>query len=252
GGKVVKNVAGFDLPKVACGSLGTLGMIAIATFRLHPLPEATATAAIAGVAAAKVVELVLAVRGAQLEPSAVVALRAVRGDDRYDLGLRFEGFGKGVAQQTARLVDVARAAAAPAEVLGDEATFWRRHDATRGGGALRAKLAALPTQLPAVDALVAPLLRALRDGSFAWYATLGVGFVSGEVGDAAAASAALAAARAGLVAGGGSLVVEAAPVELGDVDPWGPAPGAFAVMAELKRRFDPDGRLNPGRFVGGL
>ncbi len=249
GGKVVKNVAGFDLPKVACGSLGTLGMIATATFRLHPLPEATATALVGGVAAAKVVELLLAARKAQLEPSAAVALRA--SDGRFDLGVRFEGFAKGVAHQLARLVDLSRALAAPAEALADEGTFWKRHDAARGGGALRARLAALPMQLPAVDALVAPLLRALREGAFAWYATLGFGFVSGDVGDAAAASAALAAGRAGLGAGG-SLVVEAAPSELRAVDPWGPVTGSFAIMAALKQRFDPERRLNPGRFVGGL
>jgi glycolate oxidase FAD binding subunit len=57
GGKVVKNVAGFDLPKVACGSLGTLAMIAAATFRLHPLPEVTRTVVAAGLRAAQVVEL---------------------------------------------------------------------------------------------------------------------------------------------------------------------------------------------------
>src|SRR5215468_6177165 len=76
GGKVVKNVAGFDLPKVACGSLGTLGMIAQAAFRLHPLPEASSTVLAAGVGAEAVVALVAAARAAQLEPACVVALSA--------------------------------------------------------------------------------------------------------------------------------------------------------------------------------
>jgi FAD/FMN-containing dehydrogenase len=50
-----------------------------------------------------------------------------------------------------------------------------------------------------------------------------------------------------------ALVVEAAPAELrAAIDPWGPRPPSFAIMERLKRRFDPDGRLNPGRFVGGL
>ena len=48
GGKVVKNVAGFDLPRLLVGSLGTLGLITTVTFRLHPLPEASATVGGAG------------------------------------------------------------------------------------------------------------------------------------------------------------------------------------------------------------
>lgn len=239
GGKVVKNVAGFDLPKVACGSMGTLALIAGATFRLHPLPEASAAASLAGLSPATVVELVAAMVKAQLEPVAVVAVRGA--DGRYAVGVRFEGFGKGVDQQVGRF-----AALAPDSQPGGD--FG---DAARTTGTLRAKLTALPTRLESVDALVAPLLGALAGGSFAWYATLGIGFVSGDVTDAPAAASALEAARAGVVAAGGSLVITAAPASIG-VDPWGPLPGAFRLMKELKKRFDPDGRLNPGRFVGGI
>ncbi|HET9619833.1 MAG TPA: hypothetical protein VFP84_00605, partial [Kofleriaceae bacterium] len=64
---------------------------------------------------------------------------------------------------------------------------------------------------------------------------------------------AIAAARAALVAHGGSLVLEAAPPDVrAAVDAWGPAPAGFPIMQQLKRRFDPQSRLNPGRFVGGL
>ncbi|HEU4726320.1 MAG TPA: FAD-linked oxidase C-terminal domain-containing protein, partial [Kofleriaceae bacterium] len=97
---------------------------------------------------------------------------------------------------------------------------------------------------PAVAAQLAGL------GPLAWYAGLGVGFAGGEI-DPAAAAPAITAARAALVAGGGSLVIEEAPDGLG-IEPWGPPPPSFAIMQRLKRRFDPDGRLNPGRFVGGL
>jgi glycolate oxidase FAD binding subunit len=226
GGKVVKNVAGFDLPKVACGSLGTLGLIAGATFRLHPLPEASAT-------------VLAAVRQAQLEPTSAVALRA--GEGRYDLGLRFEGFGEGVEQQAARLCAIG-----PGQRLADPDAFWRRHDAARAGGPLRLKVAALPSQLPAIEAIVAPLLSGLRGASFAWYATLGAGFVSGE---GVGLGQPIEAARAAIVAAGGWLVVESGAPE---IDPWGPLPASFGLMRALKTRFDPEGRLNPGRFLGGL
>jgi glycolate oxidase FAD binding subunit len=246
GGKVVKNVAGFDLPKVACGSLGTLGLIATAAFRLHPLPEATATVLVPGVRAEAVVALIAAARTAQLEPASVVALGTA---DHFDLGVRFEGFGRGVAQQVARVVELAGATGATPAQLADEAaaTFWRRHDAIRAAAPLRVRVAALPTRFPAVAARLVGL------GELAWYATLGLGFAGGAVGDVAATTTAVTAARAALVAEGGSLVVEAAPAELrAAVDPWGPIPPSFAIMERLKRRFDPEGRLNPGRFVGGL
>lgn len=248
GGKVVKNVAGFDLPKVACGSLGTLGLIAAAAFRLHPLPERTATVLAPGVRAEAVVAVIAATRNAQLEPVCAVALSA--GSARFDLALRFEGFGRGVEQQVARLIELARAAGAPAHPLDDDAAaaFWRRHDAVRTAAPLRVRIAALPTRFPSVVPRVAGL------GDLAWYATLGVGIAGGAVaGDPAAAIAAITAARAALVDEGGSLVVETAPGTLrAAIDPWGPRPASFAIMERLKQRFDPDRRLNPGRFVGGL
>jgi glycolate oxidase FAD binding subunit len=257
GGKVVKNVAGFDLPKVACGSLGTLGLIAAAAFRLHPLPEAVHTVMMPGVRPEQVVALIAAARDAQLEPTCAVALTATgatgatgAGDagasGRFDLGVRFEGFGQGTAQQVARLLAIAQAAGAPGAPLSDDAAaaFWRRHDAVRTAAPLRVHAAALPTRFPEVAAQLAGL------GPLAWYALLGIGFAGGDI-DPAAAGPAITAARAALVAAGGSLVIEQAPAGLG-IDPWGPPPPSLAIMQRLKRRFDPDGRLNPGRFVGGL
>ena len=234
GGKVVKNVAGFDLPKVACSSLGTLGLIAGATFRLHPLPEASETVEVPGLSAAEVVAMVSRIRAAQLEPAAAAALRGPSG---YDLALCFEGFGKGVEQQIGKLRQLAPSARA-------EEGAWARHDEVRTGGPLRIKVASLPTQLPEVDRLLSPL-----GLGFAWYPTLGLGFASGAAGEQAGAL--IADARAELLRRGGSLVVQAAPAGL-RVDRWGPPPPSFPVMQRVKQNFDPDRRLNPGRFVGGL
>ena len=169
---------------------------------------------------------------------------------KLQVALGFEGFGKGVEQQLRRLAELCGC-----EILADDdaAAFWKRHDHTRGAGSLRVKLASLPSRFPQVDALVGPILGALRPGSFVWYATLGLGFVGGDVADPGGATRALGAAREALIAGGGSLVVEAAPAEIrAAIDPWGPVPNSFPIMAAMKRRFDPEGRLNPGRFVGGL
>jgi glycolate oxidase FAD binding subunit len=98
-----------------------------------------------------------------------------------------------------------------------------------------------------------PLLAALEGGRFVWYATLGVGFLAGDPSNSRQVIAALESARAAAVWAGGSLVVDAAPSAIrAGFDAWGPLPSAFAVMRELKQRFDPERRLNPGRFVGGL
>jgi glycolate oxidase FAD binding subunit len=204
------------------------------------------TVQVAGLGPEQVVALLGTARDAQLEPTSAVALTSAATAGRFDLGVRFEGFGKGVTQQVARLAELAKAAGAPAEPLSDDAAaaFWRRHDAVRTAQPLRVRVAAQPSQFPAVAGQLARL------GPLVWYATLGVGFAGGEI-DSATAGPAITAARAALVAGGGSLVIEHAPAGLG-IEPWGPPPPSFAIMQRLKRRFDPDGRLNPGRFVGGL
>ena len=245
GGKVVKNVAGFDLPKLVCGSMGTLGLVGTATFRLHPLPDARTTALVARATGAKIAAIVAAMRAAQLEPSSVVALRSENGASggAFDLVVVFEGFARGVEEQFARMCELAGA-----ERLVDEAAFWRRHAAVRNGGPFRLRLGALPSRLPALEATLAPLIGSLGGSSFAWYATLGLGFVAGVPSEGTAA--ALASARSALAHEGGWGVVEASP-DAG-LDLWGSTPEAFGLMRQLKQRFDPQGRLNPGCFVGGL
>src|SRR5438552_15690399 len=88
GGKVVKTVAGFDLPKLMCGSRGTLGMIATATFRVHPVPEETVTLLARGLDAAGVIVLVRKVRRLQLEPAANMAHYATK----YEVLIRFKSY----------------------------------------------------------------------------------------------------------------------------------------------------------------
>ena len=78
--------------------------------------------------------------------------------------------------------------------------------------------------------------------------------IQGGVVPASFATDLLGPMRESLAAEGGSLVVEKAPAALKvNVDAWGPiAPEQLTIMSRLKREFDPDGILNPGRFVGGL
>jgi glycolate oxidase FAD binding subunit len=262
GGKVVKNVAGFDVPKLMVGSLGTLGFIATITFRLHPRPETERTVLFPDLDADAVRRVVLALRGAQLEPSAAAALVHEGGDDlgvrfdgRFELGIRFEGFEAGVRQQAMKLLELATRQGWAAESLGAETAraFWARHDDARESPAgFRAKLAAQPTDLERVaNAAIGSLFTALEVPRCVCYPTLGLAFVAGEVRVPGQVAAAVTAAREALPQG--SVVLQAASPEVrAAVDVWGPPPGALPLMQAIKQRLDPNRRLAPGRFVGGL
>jgi glycolate oxidase FAD binding subunit len=251
GGKVVKNVAGFDLPKLMAGSLGTLGLIATVTFRLHPLPEASATVLFAGAGAAAAQRVMAAARAAQLEPDAAAVLLGAGAE----LGVRFAGFAPAVEAQCRRLLAVGAELGGPAELLDQAgaAAFWMRHEAARAAPAeLRAKVAVLPAE-PSFEQIWLGLARSLRDPRAVLYPTLGLAFVAGGVEQASAAASAVSEARALAVRGGGSLVLHEAPASVRAlVDVWGPPPAALPLMRSVKQRLDPDRILAPGRFVGGI
>jgi glycolate oxidase FAD binding subunit len=245
GGKVVKNVAGFDIPKLMIGTYGTLAMIGTVTFRLHPLPAARRDVVFSGCDARALRELCVAMREAQLEPSAVYAV--YDGAD-YACCVRFEGFPDGVEAQRRTLLKLA--GRAPDESGSAEA----EHDAARTRGALQVKITAPSSLLDELHGhTIAPLHAVLGDAREVVYPAVGAAFISGEVGDAASVLRVLQTARTWAESVGGTLVTgEAPPAIRSAFDAWGTPPPAFALMRALKERFDPQRRLNPGGFVGGL
>jgi glycolate oxidase FAD binding subunit len=255
GGKVVKNVAGFDLPKLMVGSLGTLGLIASATFRLHPLPERQQWYAIAGRSASEVREIVRALLEDRLEPAALIAQANA---DRYSLYVLFEGFGAGVESQGSELRELTAglhgADARRIEARGD-VDVAMLDEAGRLYGSVRLRISAPPPYLPALERdVLAPLRVAYGDSRTILYPTLGIAFVGGYPQDAPSFAGALQQARAAVESAGGHLVMVDCeePAVRERFDPFGTPPPSFPIMQRLKERFDPERRLNPGRFVGGL
>jgi glycolate oxidase FAD binding subunit len=253
GGKVVKNVAGYDLAKLFCGSLGTLGLIADATFRLHPRPAAAAVVTLTVERPEQAAEATRRLLRSTLVPSAVELASGL-------LTVVFEGIRPGVEAQAAAAARLL-GEVGEAEVLGPGGTE-----------AALSQLGALPWEKAEVGIKVAvppaELTGGLADlgqgfwrgmGRVAAHAGTGVikvGLAGPDVGNAEQVEAFagfVAKARERLAARNGSLVVVEAPPELKRaVDVWGPPGDAIDLMRRVKRQFDPERRMSPGRFVGGI
>jgi len=244
GGKVVKNVAGYDLCKLFTGSLGTLGVIVEAIFRLHPLPAATGTVVWRGVDIASSIGAVL---GSPLVPA---ALEYWRHDEEYELAVRFEGIEPGVMAQVEATMGLFPAAETQVLVDGAEHDFWDSRQAEARSNSPRDVELVVSHFVTALSATV-ELLRESGGTRIRGHAGSGISYVT-LADDVPKRESVVRAARERVMAEGGSVVIRQAPVEVKqEVDVWGADAGALPLMRRVKERFDPDGVMNPGRFVGG-
>lgn len=263
GGIVVKNVTGYAMDRLYIGAMGTLAVIAEATFKVTPIPraEATVVATFSSLNAAVVACNKVVAQGLPLLAAEVLNAvawsrmgQSANGNGEHILLLRVGGRPSAVA----RSIDVCAATCrevgvATVESLDDvaSATLWGNVTNLgweSGSPELSLRLLGTPSQ----GAELAALVENESEAAVTLSVTRGVVKAS-WVREAVPANVPAYVARVRESAGalGGTVVVESRSAHEG-VDAWGPTPDGFAVMRQLKNEYDPQSILNPGRYVGGL
>jgi glycolate oxidase FAD binding subunit len=268
GGKVVKNVAGYDLPKLVTGALGTLGVITQVTFRLHPTPKETRTVSCLARDAREAQRLVLSIQDSKLAHSAL-QIRFVE-SMQPQIDVLFEATEAGCAAQIEQMKRIL----APASVIESGPAVWkarqelyseatshlsdmgrssaaRVHDPAETAGAALARISVLPTQIAETYEALKQVAGANRARFSAVFYAIGIGtiYVTAAQGDLASL---LRDLRSKIESLGGSLVIANRPDAIPQLEAWGNAGDAIELMRAVKKQFDPKSTLNPGRFVGGI
>ena len=233
GGKVVKNVAGYDLGKLYTGAHGTLGVVVSTTWRLHPIAPARRAVVLDLPDPLAAGPLAVAIARSTLTPTAVELHATIGGSG--SLVVVFEAIEASVHAQADAAVILLGGGHQVEEL---PRTFGQRPG---GSDDLVLRLAFAPASLTAVLAALP------TNTTVTASACTGVLYAALPVGSAAA----LEALRAAILAYDGTAVVLSAPTGLA-LDHWGPVGDSLELMRRVKHRFDPERRLAPGRFVGGI
>ena len=244
GGKVVKNVAGYDLPKLATGALGTLGVITLAVFRLHPLPQSAHTLSTSCGSVEEMQRIIDSIQDSRLAHTSL-QVRASNGIGPV-IDIRFEGSEGGNVAQAAQLAALTEAAWTTPEPGG---SVWdARQDLWQSPGIIL-KVSVLPTDLSQTLEVVQHAAGTGAGWRVVMYGT-GLGCV--QIDPVHGAAGAIEPIRSFAESRGGSAVVLRSPADSETTDAWGATGDALALMAAVKHQFDPRGTLNPGRFAGGI
>lgn len=252
GGRVVKNVAGYDLMKLFTGAYGTLGVITQVTVRVYPLPEASGTVVLNGeaTALAKAAQTLLS---SALTPTAVDLLSASLAEKlgvgkAIALMVRFQSVPESVKEQSARLLAIGDKLGLQGSAIGesDEVDLWQRLKQsiwTSGKeSAIICKIGVMPSE-------AVGFLGELPRESGMIHGGIGLGVLRFEAGTGEA----LLQVRRWCESKGGFLSILAAPLAIKqELDVWGYNGNARELMRRIKQQFDPENVLSKNRFVGGI
>jgi glycolate oxidase FAD binding subunit len=233
GGKVVKNVAGYDLHKLMIGAFGTLGVVTSVNFRLHSIPRSQQSFTVSAGSVEPVGRVMLAMLHAQLS---TVAIQLRGGMDGFDLDIRLASLPEVLETQAGALEMLAQSEGLRLGAAADEVWNARQRQ-------LDADVVCKGTMLPSEIARFAERVRGLGGESVTQAGGIMI------AGFPAAAAGQLPQLRRELEEASGSLMVLKQPAET-KLDCWGTLPDSLPLMREIKRQFDPERILNPGRFLG--
>jgi glycolate oxidase FAD binding subunit len=265
GGKVVKNVAGYDLCKLYAGSYGTLAVIAEMSFKLRALPPVEKTIVFYAGAAAPLCALVARFTDSDVTPAAMELLSPADAlpleRNQWALALRFLNEAETVESQIAEAANLGSELKQTILNDADADAFWRAYRGSEVSDQWEFSLRM--TGLPAdLASMIADADRILPKAFLRAHAGNGVLRIHAEDGwpgnpkDEARSKVQprkLAELRRLAQSRGGQLVMLRAPRGITDqLDVWGEAGATADLMRALKERFDPNGLLNPGRFVAGI
>jgi glycolate dehydrogenase FAD-binding subunit len=254
GGKVVKNVAGYDMNKLYAGSYGTLAIITELTFKLRPLPERSSTIVITSKHRGPLFQLARQVLGSELQPASVVLTRRLCSSSASPLPddallIRFVDSEAAVEHQVdwvIRAIDQTCETTALGEneadaVWAEVADFDQRAIRIR----LSMPLSAVPAEFEKASLAHVDCIAATDIGT-------GIIRLAFET-DQESAVDQIKRLRASAAGANGTLVIERAPAETRRAaDAWGDVGSTAELVRSIKARFDPQSLLNPGKFVLGL
>jgi glycolate dehydrogenase FAD-binding subunit len=235
GGKVVKNVAGYDLHKLMIGAFGTLGVVASVNFRLHSIPRSMQSFTVSAKSVEPAGRVMLALLHAQLSTVAI----QLRGEaEGFDLDIQLASLPEVLETQAGALELLAQGEGLGLRAAGDEVWNARQRQ-------LEADVVCKATMLPSEIARFAEKVRGVGGESVTQAGGIMI------AGFPASAAGHLPQLRRELEEASGSLMVLKQPSET-TLDCWGTLPDSVPLMREIKRQFDPERILNPGRFLGGI